>query len=227
MSSQERDGWGERVRRTYDRVAGRYDGALALFGLLGYRTEAYRRRAVEALGLRPGHTVVDLGCGTGKNLPLLAEAGGASGRVVGVDFSASMLSEARARAERLGLEQVELVRADAATFAFPEPLDRVLATFSLSMMAEPEGVIARAAHALGPDGRLSVLDFLVPPSWPGPVRRAAFALAAPLGETWAMAERDLRPLVRRHVSSALGASYYFGAAYVIAGSPTPSPPANA
>lgn len=63
-SERNPEGWAERVRCVYGRVAGRYDGALALFGLLGYRTGAYRRRAVCALRLRPGQTVVDLGCGT-------------------------------------------------------------------------------------------------------------------------------------------------------------------
>jgi demethylmenaquinone methyltransferase/2-methoxy-6-polyprenyl-1,4-benzoquinol methylase len=211
--------WGEGVRRVYDRVAGRYDGALALFGLLGYRAGDYRRRAVRALNVQPGQTVVDLGCGTGKNLPLLAEAVGAEGRVVGVDFSASMLEEARERTERLGLTTVELVEADAARFDFPDGLDRVLATFSLSMMPEPERVIARAAQVLGSDGRLAVLDFRIPSSWPGPIRRAAFALAAPLGETWAMAERDLRPLLRHHLTLDADTSFYFGAAYVAAGTP--------
>jgi demethylmenaquinone methyltransferase/2-methoxy-6-polyprenyl-1,4-benzoquinol methylase len=154
-SNRTPESWGERVRRVYDRVAGRYDSALALFSLIGYRTGAYRRHAVEALDLRAGQTVVDLGCGTGMNLPLLAEAVGSGGRVVGVDFSASMLGEARARAERLGLGNVELAQADAATFAFPGELDRVLATFSLSMMPEPERVIARAVVAgAGPAGRV-------------------------------------------------------------------------
>lgn len=230
-SERNPEGWAERVRCVYGRVAGRYDGALALFGLLGYRTGAYRRRAVCALRLRPGQTVVDLGCGTGKNLPLLAEAVGAGGRVVGADFSPAMLEEARARIEENGLANVELVEADAATVDFPESLDRVLATFSLSMMPEPERVIARAARALEAralearalekDGRLAVLDFRIPPSWPRPIRRAAFALAAPLGETWAMAERDLRPLARRHVSLDVDESLYFGATYVAAGSPHP------
>jgi demethylmenaquinone methyltransferase/2-methoxy-6-polyprenyl-1,4-benzoquinol methylase len=205
----------------YDRAAGRYDGALALFGLLGYRTGAYRRRAVRALRVRTGQTVVDLGCGTGKNIPLLAADVGAEGRIVGVDFSAAMLDEARARAERLGLRNVELIEADAAEFDYPDGLDRVLATFSLSMMPESERVIARAARALGPAGRLAMLDFRIPMEWPQPIRRAAFALAAPLGETWVMAERDLRPLMHRHVSLDTEASFYFGAAYVAAGSPHP------
>jgi demethylmenaquinone methyltransferase/2-methoxy-6-polyprenyl-1,4-benzoquinol methylase len=220
-------GWGERVRRVYDHVAGRYDVALALFALVGYRTGAYRRHAVCALGVRPGQLVVDLGCGTGKNLPLLAAAVGPRGRVVGVDFSPAMLKEARTRTERLGLENVEFIEADAAAFDVPDGLDRVLATFSLSMMPDPERVIARAVRSLPPDGRMAVLDFRIPSSWPGPVRGAAFALAAPLGETWAMAERDLRPMLRRHLTLDTDASFYFGAAYVAAGTPdrsdTPDP----
>ncbi len=215
------DGWADRVRRVYDRHAGQYDRALALFTLIGYRTGAYRRRALEALGVRPGQTVLDLGCGTGKNIPLLAAAVGPTGRVVGVDFSASMLDQARTRVERYDLPNVELVKADAALFAFPDDLDRVLATFSLSMMPDPERVIVRAAAALPPDGRCAVLDFRIPEAWPRPIRRAAFALAAPLGETWAMAERDLRPLMRSHVALDTDEAFYFGAAYVAAGSPRP------
>jgi demethylmenaquinone methyltransferase/2-methoxy-6-polyprenyl-1,4-benzoquinol methylase len=132
-----------------------------------------------------------------------------------------MLEEARARVERLGLEHVELVEADAATFDYPDGLGRVLATFSLSMMPEPEGVITSATRALESERRLAVVDFRIPPSGPEPIRRAAFALAAPLGETWAIAERDLRPLVRRHVTLDTDVSFYFGAAYVAAGSPHP------
>ena len=211
----------DRVRRVYERVAGRYDREIALYALFGYRARAYRRRAVRALRLRPGQTVVDVGCGTGMNLPLLAEAVGPTGRVVGVDFSASMLAQARARAERHRLANVELVEADAASFVFPDGLGRVIATFSLSMMPDPRQVIARAAAALPPDGRLAVLDFRVPEAWPEQVRRAVTAGTAHLGETWAMAERDLREPMRQHLDLDTDEAFCFGAAYVAAGTPIP------
>ncbi|CAN5122918.1 class I SAM-dependent methyltransferase [soil metagenome] len=213
------EGWPERVRRVYDRVAGRYDLAALGFRLLGFRYDAYLRRAAETLAVRPGQTVVDLGCGTGKNLPALAEAVGPGGRVVGVDISAAMLERARARVAPQGLRNVELVEADAATFGLPPGTERVLATFSLSMMADPERVIEHVVGALPPHGRFAVLDFRIPPSWSGSFRQAALALTAPLGETRAMAERDLRPLLRRHVTIDTDVTVYFGAGYLAAGTP--------
>ncbi len=206
--------WTERVRAVYDRVAPRYDLALSLYPLVGFRAGAYRRHALRALDVRPGHTVLDLGCGTGRNLPPLAQVVGDAGRVVGLDVSSGALAEAHARTRHL--PQVDLVQADALTADLGAP-DRVLATFSLSMMPDPEAVVARVAGALAPGGRLAVLDFRIPRSWPGLVQTAAFALAAPFGETWEMARRDLRPVVARHVALDADRSFYGGGAYVVAG----------
>ena len=208
--------WTERVREVYDRTARGYDLALAAFPLVGFRAEAYRRAAIEALHVRPGDTVLDTGCGTGRNLPLLARAVGGEGRVVGLDVSSGALDRARQRTR--GLHQIEFVHADALSAGLGAP-DRVLATFSLSMMPEPEAVVERAVGALAPRGRISVLDFRIPRSWPGLVQTAAFRLAAPLGETWEMARRDLRPVVAAHVALDTDRSFFFGGAYVAAGAP--------
>ena len=59
--------------------------------------DGIRRRAMEALALQPGDVVIDAGCGTGWCLPMLLEAVGPSGRVIGFDPSEDMLAVARER----------------------------------------------------------------------------------------------------------------------------------
>jgi demethylmenaquinone methyltransferase/2-methoxy-6-polyprenyl-1,4-benzoquinol methylase len=210
------DDWTDRVRSVYDRTARGYDLALSAFPAFGFRSGAYRRHAIDALRARPGDTVLDIGCGTGRNLPILAQRVGEGGRVIGLDVSSGALDRARQRTR--DLPQVELVQADALTADLGTP-DRVLATFSLSMMPDPEAVIERAVGALDHGGRIAVLDFRIPRDWPALVQTAAFALAEPLGETWEMARRDLRPVLHRHAPLDTDRSFFFGGATLGAGVP--------
>ena len=144
----------DEARALYDRLAPAYDLVAGAYALLGARR--LHRRAVRALGLRPGDTVVSLGCGTGLNLEALTRAVGPAGRVVGVDLSAGMLDQAQARVRRHGLANVELVQGDVRSFRFPEPLGGVLAVFALEMVPGYDGVIERAVAALRPGGRIAV-----------------------------------------------------------------------
>lgn len=73
----------DELRAVYRRRAPRYDLTSRLCGLFGYRLDAYRRRGVEALRLRPGDTVVELGCGTGANFAPLEDALGPAVGVTG------------------------------------------------------------------------------------------------------------------------------------------------
>lgn len=132
-----------------------------------------RARAADALALAPGDTVVEMGCGTGANLPHLRERVGPDGRVVGVDFTRGMLDRARERVEREGWRNVHLVRADAASVAFRESPDAIVATFVVGMLADPETTVNRWADALAPGGRLALLDAAQSRRWFGwPVNRA-------------------------------------------------------
>jgi SAM-dependent methyltransferase len=104
---------------TYRKKAERYDITCRFYPAPGYPQRAHRLRAVEALGLRPGDRVIDIACGTGLNFPLIEEAIGPDGRIVGVDLTDAMLAQAQHRIEANGWRNVGLVQADAAEFDFP------------------------------------------------------------------------------------------------------------
>jgi demethylmenaquinone methyltransferase/2-methoxy-6-polyprenyl-1,4-benzoquinol methylase len=158
----------DRGRRLYD-WWGRHAGWYAVVDRL---SRSLRRRAVDELELAPGETVLDLGCGPGGSLALLADRVAPGGRVVALDYSAAMVRRARERARRQGLA-VEVVRADAARLPLrPGSVDAAFASLSLSAMPAAERAVDAVATALAPDGRFAVLDGTVP-DWPlaGVVRR--------------------------------------------------------
>lgn len=71
-----------------------------------------------------GDLVVDIGCGTGLNFPWLQEAVGPQGSIIGVDLTNAMLEQARLRVAKEGWKNIELVQADAASYAFPAQIER-------------------------------------------------------------------------------------------------------
>src|ERR1700704_1808049 len=106
----------EHLIETYRKKAKHYDVTSRLYPAPGYPQRAQRLRAVRALGLRPGDTVLDMACGTGLNFPLLQKAVGPGGRIVGVDLTDAMLARAQDRIEANGWAKANLVQGLSARF---------------------------------------------------------------------------------------------------------------
>jgi len=154
------------VRSLYDRVAPIYDIAAAPYRPLGGRRLA--ERAIDELRLEPGDTVIDLGTGTGWNLPQLSNAVGPTGRVIGVDISTGMLDRARNRLDRDGLDNVDLVQHDITTYQPSTAPDAVVSTFAIEMLPDYDAVITRYIEALAPGGRIATTGLRHPervPEW--------------------------------------------------------------
>ncbi|MFB6307733.1 MAG: class I SAM-dependent methyltransferase [Haloarculaceae archaeon] len=116
----------------------------------------WRKSAVDALDLDPGDTVVEMGCGTGANVPYLQDAVGPDGEVVGVDVTRELLDRARGRIAREGWRNVHVAQADA-TRPPIRRADAVLATFVVGMFADPAAAVDRWCDLT--DGRIALLNF--------------------------------------------------------------------
>lgn len=123
-----------------------------------------RDRLVRDLDLPEGGTVLEIGCGTGRNLIAVARAW-PKARIHGVDISEEMLKTARAAIAAAGLsDRVSVARADAVTLD-PAPLfgraafDRVYFSYTLSMIPDWTGALARALDLVAPTGRFHAVDF--------------------------------------------------------------------
>jgi demethylmenaquinone methyltransferase/2-methoxy-6-polyprenyl-1,4-benzoquinol methylase len=83
------------------------------------RTEENRRRTLALLQLTSGEIVIDAGCGTGLAFPIIEEAIGPSGKIIGIDQSLEMLNEAGRRVEREGWRNVSLIESAVENAAIP------------------------------------------------------------------------------------------------------------
>lgn len=141
------------VQRFYRLQAGIYD-------LTRWTILYGRRRAVDALDLQPSDSVLEIGCGTGLNLPLIQRRlDPRRGNITGVDFSPQMLARARPRVRRRRWSNVRLLQADAAALSLPDRFDAALFSYSLSTMPDWRASLHRSIEHLKPGGRLVVLDF--------------------------------------------------------------------
>jgi demethylmenaquinone methyltransferase/2-methoxy-6-polyprenyl-1,4-benzoquinol methylase len=149
----------------YDRLAALYDVLAAPYDWIDGRRLV--RRAVAELGLAPGDTAVALGTGTGWSLPLLAEAVGPNGRVVGVDLSEGMLRRARARVEQAGVgDRVDLMVADMRTADLPADTSGVLAAFSAEMVTDHQQLVDHLRRQLPAGARIAFAGLREPEAWP-------------------------------------------------------------
>jgi SAM-dependent methyltransferase len=111
-------------------------------------------RLLDLAGVRPGQRVLDVATGQGEPALSAARVVGATGRVVGVDFSPAMIEVARRRAQGRG--NVDFIEADMESLRQPDgSFDVVLSRFGLMFAADHAGVLRALARVLVPGGVLA------------------------------------------------------------------------
>jgi len=215
----------ERLIETYRKKAKHYDVTSRLYPAPGYPQRSQRLRAVQALGLRAGDSVIDIACGTGLNFPLIEEVIGPGGRIVGVDLTDAMLAQAQERIAANGWGNVSLVQSDAADFDFPAGTDAILSTYALSQVPGCAAVITHGAAALSAGGRLAVLDLKVPGRTPQWLAQLGTAMVRPFAaiDEW-MTRRPwetIRAGMQEELADLAWTELCFGTAFLAAGSRGP------
>lgn len=146
------------VRRRYNKLAPFY----TIFEYVFLMPPGIRARAVAAMDLKPGCSVLEVGCGSGRNLKHLVEAVGPAGRVYGADVSEGMLAQANRLCEGNGWHGVTLVHGDAVALSLPEKVDGALFSLSYATMIQRREILRHAWDLLKPGGQLVIMDARIP-----------------------------------------------------------------
>ena len=142
-----------------------------------------RDRLIRSLDAGPGTRVLEVGCGTGRNLIAVARQW-PQARCFGFDISRAMLDTAAASVARHGLaDRIALTPGDATDFAArklwgQDGFDRIFLSYTLSMIPGWELALDEAARALSPGGAIHVVDFGQQEGLPPAFRSLLFAWLA-------------------------------------------------
>jgi len=112
--------------------------------------------------IKPGETVLDVGCGAGIDSILAARRTGPAGRVLALDFLPEMLERTAAAAAEAGLANVEPLEGDMEAIPLPDAsVDHVISNGVINLAPRKARVLAECARVLRPGGRLTVSDLTV------------------------------------------------------------------
>ena len=140
-----------------------------------------RNRLLDGIEMPPRGRLLEVGCGTARNIARLARRF-PEASFVGLDASREMLRTAARRMARRGLSARVALRhglaqdlAGGLSGDADRPFDAVVLSYTLSMIEEPEAVLDGAMGCIVPGGKLHIVDFWSASRWPAVVRRALAA----------------------------------------------------
>lgn len=142
-----------------------------------------RDALIDGLAPPPKGAVLEIGCGTGRNL-IAAARMWPDARFFGIDISEAMLETARGKvakaklSHRIVLSQGDATCFDAQALFGVAAFDRVFQSYTLSMIPDWEGALREGAGRLAPGGRLDVVDFGQQEGLPTAFRATLFAWLA-------------------------------------------------
>lgn len=160
-------------------------------------------KVIERSGIKPGMTVMELGCGSGAFTTFIARVVGERGKVYAIDIQRAMLQQLErklARPENQDFTNIELRQASAYNLLFAdESLDLVCMVTVLQEIPDRGKALREIRRVLKPGGILAVTEFLPDPDYPLPsatikiCQQEGFILESNLGNLWNYTVRLKKP----------------------------------
>jgi ubiquinone/menaquinone biosynthesis C-methylase UbiE len=145
------------TRINYDRLSCWYDI------LSGSSERPARLRGIQILGIEPGECILEIGCGTGESLPMLASRAGHAGIVIGLDLSLGMLQVAKHKLERQSIKNVNFMQGDGICLPFGKDVfHAIFMSFTLELFSTEEipNLLLECSRVLRPGGRMGIVSLL-------------------------------------------------------------------
>ena len=134
--------------------------------------------------LKEGETVLDLGSGGGFDCFLAAKSVGESGRIIGVDMTADMVSKARQNAAQLGANNVEFRLGEIEHLPVADDsVDVIISNCVINLSPEKINVFREAIRVLKPGGRLAILDVVALKTLPAEIKNDISLISGCVGGT--------------------------------------------
>lgn len=128
--------------------------------------------------IRPGDTVLDLGSGAGNDCFVARALVGETGKVIGLDFSDTMLEKARKNAQKMGFANVEFIAGDIEDMPLPsDSIDVVVSNCVLNLVPDKEKAFAGIYRVLKPGGSFSISDVVLQGELPPELKESAVMYA--------------------------------------------------
>ena len=176
------------------------------------RTMRLRIKTIAHLNLRPGDRVLDVASGTGLSFPLLREAVGESGEVIGVDVSPEMTQIAEQRVAQAGWKNIKVLQSTIEAAEIDGPLDAILLNFTHDIMRSP-AALERIFAATAPGTRIAFAGMKYVPWWMAPANIIVRAKARPYMTTFEGLEKPW-DLALPYLSEFEWHSVLFGIGYI-------------